>query len=321
MRDLEQRRKQAYYERRQALYKEQNDDEQPKKGRFSWKWIVVALLLVLVLVVTYGFYDSNFTWETTQISVKSPNIPNSFNGFKIAVVSDLHAKDYGEDNKELSDAILAEKPDMVVITGDLIDKDTTDDQPVLRFVSTFAHEIPTYFISGNHEQHRAMLAGESTPDIWTELQNIGVTVLENKTVTIRRLGDKIALTGLREDYELYREKAEDVTLPVETFAGPADADTYQILLAHNPLYWKDYIEWGADLTISGHVHGGGIWLPGLGGIFSPEVSLFPKYQRGLYTDSGSQMVVSAGLGNSGTPFRLFNTPELVIVTLKSLNVM
>lgn len=328
MRELEQRRKQEYYERRQAqLRREMAGEEDPiKPSRFRKRWVVLGLLIVVALVFTYGFYDSNMKWTMRHLQVASPRISNSFNGFKIAVVSDLHSKDYGDANYDMVKALETEKPDIIVITGDLIDSESTDDSRAISFVEHLARKFPVYYISGNHEQHREMLqketpqANPTTGDLWTQLESVGVNIVENKSVTIRRLGSKLTLTGLREDYQFYRENGAETTLPVGQYVNRANTEDYQILLAHNPFYWQDYQDWGADLTISGHVHGGGIWLPIVGGLLSPEGSLFPKYDRGLYEENGAHMVVSAGLGNSGIPFRMFNKPELVIVQLKSLNV-
>lgn len=279
------------------------------------------LLLVLFIFISLSIYKSNSTFKVTKYDVVSPFIPNSFSGFKIAQISDLHTKSYGKNNEKLFEKIDAEKPDIVVITGDTISKNTTDYTDAMKFLKKLSSNYPTYFIYGNHERLHALGVGKDVIEdpFITQLGKTDVSILENKTVSILRKGSKINISGLGEDLFFYEHKSKSTRLPVKEFLGEK-ADVYTILLAHNPLYWDQYIEWGANLTLSGHVHGG-VWrLPIVGGIFSPEVGLFPKYQKGVYEDGDNRLIVSTGLGNSGISFRLFNQPELVIITLKSQSI-
>ncbi|MDY3051687.1 MAG: metallophosphoesterase [Ndongobacter sp.] len=281
--------------------------------------ILFSLALLLLLFVF--FYRSNMRFVVTEATVQSRKIPAAFEGFRIVQISDLHSKLYGKDGEALRAEIEAQKPDIVVITGDLVDASTKDTAPVIRFLATFSREIPTYYVYGNHEMRRSLAEGEIRDrQMETALERAGVHILDNEIIPIQRLGSKIYLAGLCEDYRYYQGSAKELRLPVSHYLGRRPEDGYLILLAHNPFYWADYGEWGADLTLSGHVHGGGWRLPFVGGVFSPDAGLFPKYDKGLYTQKEQNLFVSAGLGNSGTPFRLFNPPELCVIRLESLSI-
>lgn len=284
------------------------------------RWLIRLLILLAILLLIKSIHASNFTFRVTHHTVESPNIPNAFNEFKIAQISDLHGKLYGEDGSGLTAAIEEEKPDIVVVTGDLLSRSAADTFPMLNALAHVSTRYPTYYILGNHE--REWLAEQTTARLSTfyeQLRQIHVTILANRTVPIIREGKRIMLAGLQEDMDFYRQDSAHTTLPTAHYLGPK-TEYYTVLLAHNPLYWPSYISWGADLTLSGHIHGGGIRLPLVGGVFSPEMGFAPKYDRGLYREKDKMMVVSAGLANSGTPFRLFNPQELVIIELKSQSI-
>lgn len=281
--------------------------------------ILFSFVLLMLLFISY--YRSNVRFVVTEAVVQSRKIPAAFEGFRIVQMSDLHSKLYGKEGESLRLEIEAQKPDIVVITGDLVDASTKDIAPVIRFLSTFSRNIPTYYVYGNHEMRRSMAEGEIRDrQMEGALERAGVHILDNEIIPIQRLGSKIYLAGLCEDYRYYQSSAKELHLPVSHYLGHCPEDGYLILLAHNPFYWMDYGEWGADLTLSGHVHGGGWRLPFVGGVFSPDVGLFPKYDKGLYTQKERVLFVSTGLGNSGTPFRLFNPPELCVIHLESLSI-
>lgn len=276
-------------------------------------WIVLA---VIAVVLSVSFYLSNYTFKTVTYAIKSPLLPHAFSGFRIVQISDLHSRFFDADGTSLVEAVEEAKPDIVVLTGDTFDWADEDIKPELAFLKRIAAIFPTYYIPGNHELDREIRGGaEEKKRIEDGLHDAGVYDISNEQVEVERLGERIVLAGLCEDYSFYQEEAAETTLPVALYLGPKKPG-YTVLLAHNPLYWKDYKAWGADLVLSGHVHGGGWRLPFIGGLFSPEVGLFPKYQKGVYRDALRDMVVSTGLGNSGTPFRLFNRPELVVVVLE-----
>ena len=275
--------------------------------------LFLSCFLLLILYTLFSFYQSNFRFTVTRYIVESPNLPNSFTGYRIAQISDLHGKDFADD---LLEALDREQPDIVVITGDLVSFEDEDFSDEVALIQAISNSYTSYYIMGNHEY---WLEDHLRGELLDQLAGTGVTILDNRSIPIIRQEGKIVISGLQEDEFYYSCKAEETPMPVEHFLGPKRND-FTVLLAHNPLYWKDYLSWGADLTLSGHLHGGGIRLPLVGGVFSPEMSFFPKYSRGLFRQGDKSMVVSAGLGNSGIPFRLFNRPELVIIDLQSLSI-
>lgn len=204
------------------------------------------------------------------------------------------------------------EPDILVITGDLVDSRRTDLETGMAFAEQAAAIAPTYYVSGNHEAR--------IPDydkLKQGLESAGVVILENERIELERAGERIALCGLHDpsfgpDYP--DGGAENIV--ERSLAGFMGGDeAYTVLLAHRPEFFALYADYGADLVFSGHAHGGQIRLPFLGGVVAPGQGLFPKYDAGLYTEGAAGMVVSRGLGNSLFPFRVNNRPEVVSVEL------
>lgn len=275
--------------------------------------------LVFALIILFSFYRSNLTFKTTTYTVKSPRIPNAFNQFTIAQVSDLDGHLYGERGIKLKEAIDQVKPDIVVLTGSLQSFKDKNAKALANSFEEIAKTYPTYYIRGNAELYRDAKV-QNQKDFYQALKDAGVIFAENESVPILRQGASITLSGLVPDPSYYEADPKTTDLPVGQFLEKPAGKDYRILLAHHPLYWEDYKKWGADLTLSGYVHGGGLRWLFVGGVFTPKGSLFPKYDRGLYTDKEKSMIVSAGMGRAGTPFRLFNPQELVVIQLESQNI-
>lgn len=294
-----------------GLYRAENPRKQNLKrylGRIIWILLIGALVFSLIW--------SNGTFTSTEYTIQSPYLPNAFTGYKIAQISDLHGRRFGDKNEDLIEAIEDFQPDILVITGDLVDFKTDQPETVIQELAPLVQKYPTFYVKGNHELNRD-LAGKE--DLKPLLEAVGVSCLENQQIPIVRRESKLVLAGLQEPYEYYQKRADETHMPVGDFLGEK-GDAYTILLAHNPLYWKDYLAWGADLTLSGHMHGGLVRLPFVGGLVSPEGRPVPSFDKGLYQSDSSSLLVSGGLGNSGRSFRLFNRQELVLITLESLSI-
>ena len=246
-------------------------------------------------------------FKTFHYTIPSKQLPKAFEGFRIAHLSDLHGAVYGRHNERLLQQIACAKPHCVVMTGDMADTKDGSVFTAANLCLKLLKRYPLYYVQGNHEQ--AM-----TPAEWMWLRESirpsGVMVLENQWQTIFRKGAFLRIYGLVMDMPYF--SAEDVRQAL----GEADEDAFNILLCHNPLYFPSYRDWGADLTLAGHIHGGIIRIPGVGGLLSPDLTLFPKYDGGHFEEEGRQMVVSRGLGNHFL-FRVMNPAELVAVTLKA----
>ena len=265
-------------------------------------WLLLAGLLFCLWV---GF-ENHFPM-VSRYTVSHAGIPASFSGFRIAQISDLHNMEFGKNNERLIALLKAEKPDLIVITGDLVDGNHTDIPVAVEFCRQAVEIAPVYFSVGNHE--RVM----DFPALKKELDQIGVTVLRNQSAFIARGKDRIALHGVM-DYGYEGSTAEALGWREKM------PEYYTILLAHHPQFFSDYHREGMDLIFSGHTHGGQFRLPGIGGLIAPSDSggFFPEYDGGQYFLGDSCMIVSRGLGNSILPFRINNRAEIVIAELQSL---
>lgn len=267
-------------------------------------------LLALCAVCAVFFWWSNHSLQTGRFTFSSSRLPEGFDGCVIVQLSDLHGAEFGEDNEKLIDLVRSAGPDYIFLTGDLQDQyRNTPRSYSVSLCQTLSGIAPTYFVTGNHEW-----AFKDVRELKRELRKAGVTVLTNEYVTLTRNGDSLLLAGIDDpngfaDQKTPEELAEELR--------KAEPGAFWILLAHRNNYFENrYSRLGADLVISGHGHGGLIRLPFTDGLISVERHLFPSYTAGFYRTNEADLFVSRGLGNSGYTFRLFNRPEIVILTLE-----
>ena len=266
-----------------------------------------------MVVISACILLGNTNLEITEYYVTSSKIPDSFDGFEFAQISDLHNAEFGDENKDILELLSQIKPDVIVLTGDLIDSRHTDMDTALDFAGKAAQIAPVYYVTGNHEaripEYEQLKMG---------LEDLGVTVLENQKVQITKDGESITLIGIqdpsfRTDY-LFGD-AEIVSSQAIT-SLQNESDGYTVLLSHRPELFDLYVDAGVDLVFSGHAHGGQFRLPFVGGLVAPNQGFFPKYDAGQFIEENTTMIVSRGVGNSIIPFRINNPPEIVVVELK-----
>ena len=267
-------------------------------------------LAVLVLLAAVFFLRwSNTALQVTRFDPVFRDLPAGFDGCRAAVIGDLHSAFFGRNNEDLYAALAAEEPDYIFLVGDLLDRY----RPVPEGYAASAAEAlsaiaPTYYVTGNHEW-----ALGNVPALKQTLADHGVTVLSNQFTALERGGDTIVLAGI-DDPNGYADQKTPEQLAAEVYAQWGDP--FWVLLAHrNDRFASQYSLLGADLVVSGHAHGGIIRLPFTDGLISHDFQLFPSYTAGLYRENGSALFVTRGLGNSGPSFRLFNRPEVAILTL------
>ncbi len=284
------------------------------RKRLTKKMLIKICVLSVVIILTIWTAWSNTALMVNAVTISGSRIPAAFSGFRIAQVSDLHNAEFGENNEELLKLLSESGPDIIVITGDLIDAQRTDVGIAIRFAQESVRIAPTYYVTGNHEaaspQYDALKAG---------LEAAGVTVLEDETVYLERGGETMALIGLADpDFTVKGDLFGEVPAMVSTKLRKLidDESGYTILLSHRPELFETYAACGVDLVLSGHAHGGQFRLPFIGGLVAPNQGLFPKYDAGLYLNGSTNMVVSRGIGNSIIPFRFNNRPEIVLVELR-----
>lgn len=275
--------------------------------------VIAIILLILLAVFCAVTVWSNVTVGTTRYAIVSDRLPLAFEGYKIAQISDLHNAEFGQDDSELIHILEKENPDIIVITGDLVDSNHTDPDAAMRFVQGAVKIAPCYFVTGNHEAWLGSLYEE----LEKQLLGAGVTVLHDDVISLSKDGESIQLIGL-DDPDFRGESSSDQEdLLEETLRGMNLNPGFKLLLSHRPELFPAYAASGIDLVLSGHAHGGQFRIPILGGIIAPNQGLFPKYDAGEYQESGTTMIVSRGIGNSVIPVRINNRPEVVIVELHS----
>ena len=276
-------------------------------------WTLSFAVLILIVLTVWTLWG-NTALEVNEYEIVSDRIPQSFEGFRIAHVSDLHNAEFGEGNEKLIELLSQTEPDIIVLTGDLIDSRHTDIEIALSFARRAIILAPVYYVSGNHEARVREYA-----DLKMGLAEAGVTVLENQKVRITQEGESITLMGIedpsfQEDY-LFGDSESVARQAIEDLQN--EFDGYTILLSHRPELFDLYVETEMDLVFSGHAHGGQFRLPFIGGLVAPNQGFFPKYDAGQFTENTTTMIVSRRVGNSIIPIRFNNRPEIVIVKLKT----
>lgn len=271
------------------------------------RWIAWTVTGAVMLGVLIWLWWDNVSVMMSSVTVKSERLPENFSGFRVAQVSDLHNREFGDNNERLLELLSNAKPDMIAITGDLVSAFGTDIDAALRFASGAVRIAPCYYVIGNHEPGL-----EGFDQLMQGLKELGVTVLRNEKCVLTRAEQSITVAGMDEP-GVSMEYPETV---VRNALELLKSDTFTLLLSHHPEYFGLYAEAQMDVILSGHAHGGQFRLPFIGGLYAPGQGIFPKYTSGAYQQGNSTMVVSRGLGNSKFPVRLGNRPEVVLVTLE-----
>ena len=275
------------------------------------KTVLIVSVLVILCLGIWTLWG-NIALEVNEYEIVSDRIPEAFAGFRIAQVSDLHNKDFGEGYGQLLTLLSEINPDIIVVTGDLIDSRQTDLDVALEFAWQAGKIARVYYVSGNHEARVP-----EYEDLKTGLVKAGVVILENQKVQITREGESITLMGIddpsfQEDY-LFGDSESVARQAIENLQN--ESDGYTVLLSHRPELFDLYVETEMDLVFSGHAHGGQFRLPFVGGLVAPNQGFFPKYDAGLFSEGSTNMIVSRGVGNSIIPIRFNNRPEIIVATL------
>lgn len=265
---------------------------------------VFALCTGIVLGVLFW---NNFVIQTQQVCVRLKNLPSAFDGFRIALITDLHGREFDGDNQYLRATVRQMQPDIICISGDLFDErsDLAILEPLVRGLCDIA---PTFYVTGNHEWQKKELR-----KILSDLEEFGATVLQNEYTVIRRGNERLVVAGVNDPCGPFDQKQ-----PQELVAEirQKEGDACILMLSHRNDELKMWSALGVDLVLSGHCHGGVVRLPFVGGVFGTDRELFPDYDAGLYEESGTSLFVSRGLGYSNVRLRLFNRPHLPLLILK-----
>lgn len=272
---------------------------------------VIALFFIIVMVIDCNrFVMREYTCTSDKLQKDG----------KFILLSDLHNKSFGKGNEKLLKAIEKENPDAILIAGDMYTSSAKEDNTAsAEFVSRLAEKYSVYYGNGNHEHKTRLypeIFGTMYQDYMEKVRSAGAVTLVNEKVTLPPFNmDIYGLEIGRSYYKKFRNQHMDAAY-LDGLLGKPDHSKFNLLIAHNPDYFEAYADWGADLTAAGHVHGGLMILPVLGGVISPKLRLFPHYDGGRFEKDGKDMILSRGLGTHTLPIRIFNPGELVIIYLK-----
>ena len=282
------------------------------------KTLLRRILIKAAGAVSAAFIENHLI-QVSNYMVASKQIPAAFDNFKIVQLSDLHSARFGIDNVRLIQKIDVAKPDVILMTGDMITRTDNNHNVFFKLAETLGGKYLCYYVIGNHELD---MERDELRSFLTRISALGIHVLDNEKVEISRENQSISLYGMWFSLKYYKEAkhrakktAQFGGRDMKRAMGSYDSAHYGILLTHNPLCFPVYAGWGADLTLCGHVHGGMIRIPFVGGLLSPERKFFPKYSAGIYEQNGKKLLVSRGLGSGVFGVRILNRPEIVVITL------
>lgn len=284
-----------------------------KSQRNRQKHVVTKLITAAALVTATLLADSRYRIVNSHISLKYDTLPREFDGFKIIHLTDLHMKSYGKNNHKVLDIIKSEKPDIIVITGDFINRkskgcyggQTEKLRPLMQNIAKIA---PCYFVCGNHEWSSCEIL-----KFTDMIRDTGIKYLENEYVRIERNGEYIIIAGVVD-----RKGSKDKIKPNELvdIIKNKYPDDFIIFLGHRNDWIEKYPDLPVNIIFSGHAHGGVIRLPIIGGIIGTNISLFPQYDAGLYNEGKYDLIISRGLGGDEPIPRFMNNPEIITALLR-----
>ena len=267
---------------------------------------IIILILIIIILIPFCLYQNKHLVITTY-TYESEKLGADLDGYRIVQISDLHNAEFGKENKKLLETIRSCSPDIIIITGDLVDSNHTNVERAVAFVKEAVKIAPVYYVTGNHEY---WLDPSENEQMMQGILAAGAYDLDDEAVRIEKGDSSFLLVGL-DDQHLSDETLKNLL--------QEQKNELSIVLAHEPQYLQNYANAEADLVLTGHAHGGQIRLPFVGGIVAPDQGFLPEYTSGKYNRADTEMIVSRGLGNSIIPVRLFNYPEVVCVELRCKN--
>lgn len=295
-----------------------------------------TILYGIILIIIIWVIIEQKLLMITKHTISSNKLPKQIGEIGFVLLADLHNRTFGKNNNRLIRKIDELSPDFIIIAGDMINKkEICYPGSTFQLIEQLAKKYKIYYAYGNHE-HRLERIGRETSSEWTpedkkhystwvefknKLSKHKVVFLDNESTMISLSSGKLKVTGVTLEHEYFEFNAtkELNKSHLDSLLGESSKDYFQLLIAHNPMYFNAYAEWGADLTLSGHLHGGMMRLPGIGGVLSPQAKFFPKYDTGKHIHKENYLVVSRGLGSHSIMPRIFNIPEIIYTNLKYEN--
>ena len=289
-------------------------------------YIIIIFLIIILIIISNKYANKNIS--LSEETIYSNKIPKSFDNYKILQLSDLHSEEFGKDNFKLIEKINHINPDVIMITGDMFSSSEMEDKnmdettlPSFSLIKNLSKSYKIIYVTGNHEEgvdvtfnnadykKRDRNSDNSYNRYINKLKSMGVIFVDNTYTQLTKGSDSIDVYGI------YYYTAEQINSNYYLKYNPINKDNFNIILCHDPKYFETLVDNGFDLVLSGHIHGGIIRIPFLGGLLSPDIAFFPKYNKGLYSYGTSYLNVSSGLGNNRL-FRINNPPQINLITLK-----
>ena len=278
-----------------------------------------GLLLIVFLIAIFGICviirDMN-RFVVAPYEIRSRKIKKKYT---FVMLSDLHNKSFGIRNDRLIKAVVDCHPDSIITAGDMYtSKKGTGFDNALALLEALSNRFPVYIANGNHES-KTQIKPDDFDNMYGQfvdrLASLGLRPLVNERLALPEINIDLCGLQIGQEYFGHFTKKEMTETYMDKLVGKANRDCFQILIAHNPVYFKKYDDWGADLVLSGHIHGGIVRLPWLGGVISPTATFFPKYDGGRFQEGTSTMILGRGLSTHTLPIRMWNPGEIVLVTL------
>ena len=276
----------------------------------------VATMAIAIAIIALIALISWIAWSNKAIELNSVVVRADASGLKIAHISDFHNAKFKNNNEELLSLVKEAQPDIIAITGDLIDSRHTNVQVSIDFVSELVKIAPVYYVPGNHESR----IEDEYNTLKQALTDFGVTILCDSKTTLEKDGQIFTIIGIEDPmFVLEKDSVKGARAVISEKLTPLMQNTegYTIVLSHRPEAFEEYVSAGVDLALTGHAHGGQVQLPLIGGLIAPNQGFFPKYSEGVHEKNGTTMIISRGIGNSLCPVRVNNRPEIILITMEN----
>ena len=278
-----------------------------------------VICIALVLFIGTEIIISYKCLTVTNYKIESEKIKNDI---RIVLISDLHNNEFGKDNHRLVEKITKQKPDLILLDGDMINEESKDPSIAVTLIRQLKKTAPVYYSLGNHEEE---YLDRKTSDLYAQLEAAGAHVLDKQSEDITIKNNKLRIGGIYEyafavDGEGKMSK-QDMKPKMRSFLTDfEDTDAFKIMMAHRPdsfIFGQAADTWDIDLVTSGHAHGGQVVIPGKGGLYGADQGWFPKYINGIHHfKKVKNMVITRGLGSDKEKLPRFNNiPEIVVIDL------
>ena len=280
----------------------------------------IKILIMIVIFITVLVFVSTKYITTSEVDISLSS--NNQTTVKVIHLSDLHGKSFFINSNSIINTIEKEQPDFIICSGDMISSKDGDGSGFINILKELDNKYPVYYAFGNHDLYARKIRNEFFEEYIDKVEATGCIILDDEKEVFEKDDLIVNIYGLSSIPYYLNVHEEGINKKsyskeiINEAIGEADSGNYNLLIGHDPSWFNEYKEWGADVVFSGHIHGGAIRLPILGGVVSPNRELFPKYDAGLYEEDGKYLYLSRGIGTSVERIRVLNFPEIAIINIE-----